>query len=270
MGAGTMSEPQSPVFMFSASDPEMQRANERARSTFKYFWREMSWERRRIIPACSMAAVKAPFADDGDLSSDAVEHMWLSEIDFDGKVITGELMNSPNNLKSVKQGDKVSMPLSQISDWMMVLVGDVYGGFTVNLMRSRMSGTERRAHDQAWGLNFGDPSNIRIKQEPKQKKILGIPIGKPAPTSGDEHPMSEPMAGKLKEQLAEDPSLIPWRDDDGWGFLHQEALAGNLASVKVLLEAGADPDARTNHGMTPLELANCLGWTEVTALLSGR
>src|SRR5688500_15826867 len=237
-----MSESQSPVFMFDGSDPQMQQAYERARSTFKYFWREMSWERRRIIPAVELAAVKAPFSDDGDLTSSEVEHMWLSEIDFVGRQITGELMNSPNNLESVKQGDKVSMPLSQISDWMMVLVGDVYGGFTVNLMRSRLSGSERRAHDQAWGLNFGDPNHIRIKQEPKQKRILGIPIGKPAQTSGDEHPMSEGMAEKFKEQLAGDPSLIPWRDDDGWGFLHQEALAGNLASVKVLLEAGADPN----------------------------
>jgi uncharacterized protein YegJ (DUF2314 family) len=49
--------------MFDDSDPEMQRAYESARATFRYFWREVAWERRRIIPALSLAAVKAPFSD---------------------------------------------------------------------------------------------------------------------------------------------------------------------------------------------------------------
>jgi uncharacterized protein len=47
-----MSESQpSRVFMFDNSDPEMQRAYENARATFRYFWREIAWERRRIVPA---------------------------------------------------------------------------------------------------------------------------------------------------------------------------------------------------------------------------
>ena len=38
------------VYFFEDSDPEMQRAYEQARTTFKYFWREVAWERRRIRP----------------------------------------------------------------------------------------------------------------------------------------------------------------------------------------------------------------------------
>lgn len=37
------------------------RAGERARKTFKYFWRELFWERRRIIPTLDFAMVKVPF-----------------------------------------------------------------------------------------------------------------------------------------------------------------------------------------------------------------
>ena len=54
----------------------------------------------------------------------------------------------------------------------------------------------------------------------------------------------------------------------GWTLLHQEALAGSAATVKVLLEAGADPNARTDDGITPLELARSLGWEKVAALLT--
>jgi ankyrin repeat protein len=38
--------------------------------------------------------------------------------------------------------------------------------------------------------------------------------------------------------------------------------------VKVLLAAGADPNAVTKHGMTPMQLAKSLGWDNVVALLA--
>jgi ankyrin repeat protein len=85
-----------------------------------------------------------------------------------------------------------------------------------------------------------------------------------------EHPMSKAMASSLKEQLTNDPSLVSAKDERGWTFLHQEALAGSTATVKVLLAAGADPNAVTDHGMTPLQLARSLGWEEVVALLGNK
>jgi ankyrin repeat protein len=78
------------------------------------------------------------------------------------------------------------------------------------------------------------------------------------------------MASSLKEQLAKDPSLVSVTDERGWTFLHQEALAGSTATVKVLLAAGADPSAVTDHGMTPLQLAQSLGWDKIVALLANR
>jgi len=80
--------------------------------------------------------------------------------------------------------------------------------------------------------------------------------------------MSVNMAASLKEQLAKDPSLVSTKSDRGWTLLHQEALAGSAPTVKVLLEAGADPNAVTEHGMTPVQLARTLGWEKVAALLT--
>jgi hypothetical protein len=62
--AQPMSESQpSKVFTFDDTDPEMQAAYEKARATFRYFWREVAWEQRRIVPGLDLAAVKAPFSD---------------------------------------------------------------------------------------------------------------------------------------------------------------------------------------------------------------
>ena len=247
-----MSESQSsPVFFFDNSDPEMQRAYAQARANFRYFWRELAWERRRIVPALDLACVKAPFSD-GDQSVSSpdkaeVEQMWFDEIDFDGETVSGMLLSEPNWLKTVQAGDSVQIPLTQISDWMYAIGGEVYGAYTVNLMRSRMSPQERREHDQAWGLKFGDPNTIRL-----------VPAFYLSPEA--EHPMSEAMAAPLKDQLAQNPAMRDSKDDQGWTLLHYQALAGSAATVRVLLENGASPNAVTARGWTPLRLAKLLGW----------
>jgi uncharacterized protein YegJ (DUF2314 family) len=259
-----MSEKPSKVFMFDNSDPEMQRAYENARANFRYFWREVAWERRRIVPALDLAGVKAPFSDGeqakGGSDTPEVEHMWLSEVDFDGQFVSGVLLNSPNWLKTVKEGDPARIRLAEISDWMYVIRGEVFGAFTVNLLRSRMGRQERQEHDAAWGLKFGDPNKIRVVPERnKGGGFLKNWFGS-QPVDNDEHPMSEGMAENLKEQLSKNPSLLSSKDDRGWTFLHQEALAGNAGTVRVLLAAGADRNAVTSNGMTPLALAQSLGW----------
>jgi uncharacterized protein YegJ (DUF2314 family) len=261
---------ESPVFLAEGGDPEMQRAYQSARSTFRYFWREVAWERRRIVPALGLACVKAPFSDGekGTEGQPGVEHMWLGEVDFDGRTVTGVLLNAPNWLKTVKQGDAASVPLGTISDWMYAISGELFGAYTVNLLRSRMGRQERREHDDAWGLNFGDPTQIRVAPESNRGGgLLRGWFGR-GRTDPDEHPMSENMATSLREQLAKNPSLVSAKSDRGWTLLHQQALAGSTATVRVLLEAGADPTALTDHGMTPLQLAEVLGWTRIVELLT--
>jgi uncharacterized protein YegJ (DUF2314 family) len=258
-----MSESQSSnVTMFDNNDPAMQAACENARSTFRYFWREVSWERRRIVPALDLACVKAPFTDGprGQQGKPQVEQMWLGEVDFDGEVVSGVLLNSPNWLQSIQAGDSAQFPLREISDWMYAISGEVYGAWTVNLLRSRMSARERKEHDSAWGLNFGDPAKVRVIP------AKWGPGGKSSQLD-QEHPMSESMASSLTEHLAKNPSLLRDKGDRGWTLLHNQALAGSLATVKVLLDAGADPNAVGDDGRTPLQLARSLGWDRVAALL---
>lgn len=233
----------------------MQRASRKAQRAFRYFWREVACDHRRIVPVLSMAIVKAPFSDDKPRArpKDApeVEHMWLSEIDFDGPLISGVLENKPNWIKSVKAGDNVQVQPNEMSDWMYVLDDEVYGGFTVNLMRSRMKPREWREHDNAWGLNFGDPLRIRL--------VSG--------SGADFRTFARNSAAVLKQALAEAPRLAQGKDGRGFTLPHLEALAGIGPTVKVLLEAGANPATKTKHGMTARQLAETLGWKNVLKVI---
>jgi uncharacterized protein YegJ (DUF2314 family) len=232
-----------PVFFASGDDEEMARASALARRTFRYFWRELSWERRRIVPAFDSACVKLPFEGSGK-----VEHMWIDRVDFDGQNVSGVLLNEPNEPGSVHRGDRVEGPLASLGDWM--LAGDtVLGAFTVRVLRSRMSAKEREDHDSAWGLPFGDAAEISV------------------PSPGDDHPMALNMDAKYREGLAASPGELHRPDERGFTLLHREALAGNANIVAILLEHGAKPDAVTKDGRTPLSLARSLGWTRVEALL---
>ena len=252
-----------PVVFGKDADPGMQRAFASARETFRWFWQELAWEKRRIVKGLDFSYVKAAFSDGGQ-----VEHMWLSDVDFDGQYVSGLLLNAPLHVDA-KKGDPARVLPSLISDWMFGSDGKVYGGYTVQVLRARMGAAERRDHDQAWGLDFGDPSRVKVFREPGSGGALQALFGKPRAAT-DEHPMSAGMAVKLKEQLAQDPSLVAVKDDRGWTLLHEEALAGSVATVKVLLQAGADRTAVTGHGMTPVQLAASLGWEKVVAVLEGR
>src|SRR5688572_8074949 len=61
-------------------------------------------------------------------------------------------------------------------------------------------------------------------------------------------------ASKLESALASDPSAVSRRDAQGRTALHH-AAEGNLAAVEVLVERGADLDARDKSGRTPLFVA---------------
>ena len=278
-----MVSPKEPIFFFDSTDPAMTQANERARETFKFFWRELSWERRRIIPGLDLSCVKVPFSDDPSfmetLDADDVEQMWLEDVDFDGNYIYGNLLNSPNWLKSIQAGDEVCVPFGMMTDWMYSCRGDVFGAFTVNVIRSQMSSGERAAHDNAWGLDFGDPEIIRVaytSEGPKPKKFSLF--GKKKTTdnfvtyeqrnSAEEHPMSDNMGPSLREQLEKMPELLDYEDEHGFTFLHQLAMAGSEACVKVLLEFGIDKEKQSKNGKTAKDLAEFFKWNKVVNLLS--
>lgn len=243
------------TFFADGEDPKMIAAYQKAQETFKYFWRELSWENRRIIPALEVACVKLAFTQEID-GETIVEHMWINDIGFDGEKIYGVLVNDPNDLTNVQNGDEVEIPINQISDWLFATDGKTYGGFTIQAMRSEMSEEERKEHDEAWGMDFGDFDDIQVVFEQKEK-----------PENLIEHPMSKNMKESLIDFLKNNPAEITSQDPSGYTFLHQEAIAGNGTSVEILLQSGADKTLKNHLGKTAFDYAKELKWEHLLPLL---
>jgi uncharacterized protein YegJ (DUF2314 family) len=266
-------ESPSKVFMFDGEDADMLKAFQRARAHFRFFWREIIWERHRIVPAFEMACIKAGFSDESpdeaETGKPKVEHMWMSEVDFDGRRVYGKPLNQPNWLKSVREGDDIGLPAQQMCDWMYSIGGKVYGGFTVNMMRSKMSTGERREHDKAWGLCFGDPNKIAIVQDPKPVSKLKALFSTPKEQDlNAEHPMAVNMLDGFRTEIKKHASTINSKGHRGWTKLHQYGSAGALQYVQILLEHGADASITSDAGLTAAQVAKVLGWPHIVALLS--
>ena len=243
----------------------------RARQTLRFFWRELAWEYRRIVLALGVACVKVAFSDPPEVQTTketpSFEQMWISDIEFDGQHVFGTLINKPNWLTIVHEGDGVKIRPTQVNDWMYSINDKVYGGYTVNLMRSRMGRKERAQHDSAWGLDFGDPDDIPIvpTEYVNEKAKSGGFFSRfnkdstPTPTVAEvgakEHPMAMNMKSSFENFLKEDPTAVKTTDDRGFTMLHQLALAGATGCVELLLKHGADVNARAKNGSTPLQLA---------------
>jgi uncharacterized protein YegJ (DUF2314 family) len=137
------------VVNFDSMDPEMDAAIRRARSSFPGFVAQLPQLRDRS----DYFSVKVPI-DTGT----STEHIWLSSLELRDGEVAGVLANAPLD-GPYKLGDKVSVPVEEISDWMAVVDNDLYGGFTVLVARSRMSPAEQEEFDRS--VDFRVPASPR-------------------------------------------------------------------------------------------------------------
>lgn len=200
----------------------------------------------------------------------------MNELQFNGQKMTGTLMNEPNWVTGLEPGQSIQFPLNKISDWMYAIYGKVYGAYTVNVMRAQMPRGERSAHDNAWGLDFGDPQTVEIFYKDQPKKSLfsffqkSEPLVSDAELMNQEHPMCINMAEGYGEQLQESREVLSQKDEHGNTMLHTDSLAGNALVVQLFLQHGADPTQANNFGQTPMDLAKIFKWANVAKVLQQR
>jgi uncharacterized protein YegJ (DUF2314 family) len=108
-------------------EQEMEAAIARARSEVDSFIAELSKGNG------SDFAVKVPIQD-----KEETEHFWLTDIVYRNGKFEGVIGNDPGMVTNVKSGQKWSVKKSEISDWMFMREGKMYGNYTLRPLLKTM------------------------------------------------------------------------------------------------------------------------------------
>mmetsp|Transcript_22427 Transcript_22427/g.28300 ORF Transcript_22427/g.28300 Transcript_22427/m.28300 type:complete len:455 (-) Transcript_22427:139-1503(-) len=69
------------------------------------------------------------------------------------------------------------------------------------------------------------------------------------------HAVQEGNIKQLSKIISEKAYLVHAKDENGWTPMHEAARTGSVDAVKLLVENGADVNALTEYGQSPLHLA---------------
>jgi len=121
----------------SRDDPEMNAAIQEAQNTLDVFIAALQAPK----PSQTHFSIKAGFhyGDQG-----GAEHIWLSDISYDGNLFKGTIGNDVYYVPNLKYGDPVTVLRDNISDWMIVENGKMIGGYTIRVLYCRMSPREQK------------------------------------------------------------------------------------------------------------------------------
>jgi uncharacterized protein YegJ (DUF2314 family) len=94
-------------------------------------------------------SLKVKFQNETD-----VEHVWLTDVEFKNGKYSGVLDNEPEYVKEHKIGDVINVDNKDISDWMYIENGKLFGGYTIRVLRNQMSESEREQFDAESGMQI--------------------------------------------------------------------------------------------------------------------
>ncbi len=121
------------VVYVGSNDPEMEAAIEKARKSLPQFW-EIFEKRENGERNFSL---KVRITD-----NKGTEYFWTVGIERrDGKIMVS-IDNDPNIVKSVKIGDRIEIPESDIADWLYVRDGKMVGNETLRPLLKKMPADE--------------------------------------------------------------------------------------------------------------------------------
>lgn len=135
----------SSVVAVNSNDPGMKTAISKARASSGQLIAALAAR----PPGATDFAIKKMFRD-----ANGTEHIWLTNIHYNGKKFTGEVGNKPEIVQYVKLGEKESVERDEITDWMYVQKGKLMGGYSIRLLRDRASPEERKKMDASVPFQF--------------------------------------------------------------------------------------------------------------------
>lgn len=141
-------EDQPDVVDVKSEDEAMNWAMEKSRLTLHYFKNCL----KNPHPSQQYFSVKVRIEDNG-----MIEHIWLTEPSFDEEGnLFGVVGNEPIDVKSVKFNQKIGIDNSLVSDWMILENGRLIGGYTIRVVRDKLSGQALQNFDNGLGGMFID------------------------------------------------------------------------------------------------------------------
>lgn len=84
------------------------------------------------------------------------EYMWLQVESIDDDTVTGILDNEPAHA-DVAYGDRVTRPIAELNDWLIIRDGEWTGGFTIEVLRQAQ---EEAQADEAGGSDNGPDGSV--------------------------------------------------------------------------------------------------------------
>jgi len=135
-----------PIVQVDKDDPALVEAIARGRATMPDFIRALE----AASPGHRDFSIKALFPD-------IQEHMWISDPRYADGEFTGTLGNTPAGSTSLKLGDEVRVPEAWVTDWKYIDNDVLAGGYTLRLIRNRMSEKARNDFDSR--IDFKIPND---------------------------------------------------------------------------------------------------------------
>ena len=91
-------------------------------------------------------------------SANSAEHMWISDLEYLGQEFDGILGSEPVYVMNLKLGDHVTVSIDNVSDWMIIENNKLIGGYTLRVLRDKMTPDEQKKFDEELGLIIDYPS----------------------------------------------------------------------------------------------------------------
>lgn len=133
------------IYNVGENDPEMNKVIEMAKQSLDSF----DYAFNHYTRVFTFFGLKKRFQE-----NENVEHIWIGNIKFENGIYIGIIDNLPEKITSVKLGDTVKIDKKDISDWMYIKNAELYGGYTIRLLRNRMSESERQKFDAESGMKI--------------------------------------------------------------------------------------------------------------------
>lgn len=134
---------ESDVIDVPESDAEVNDAMATARRTMEQFLERLEHPPR----SQSYIGLKARFEQ-----GEHVEYLWLDHVTHENESFSGEIENEPSDISNVRLRQRVSVTLDRVADWVAVDDGRMVGGYTLRVLRARMTPKERASFDEELGI----------------------------------------------------------------------------------------------------------------------